>query len=96
MIGPLRQQFVEHLESIGIKRFVTETLETIESIGPDIPLSNLRAIRESLKSRFARINDKVRALAMLSRELLLNMEHSLGGRINEIVQALGDFVLKFN
>ena len=96
VVGPLRQQFVDQLESIGIKQFVTETLEIIEPIGPDIPLADLRAIRESLKSRFDRIAEKVRALSALSRDFHLNREHSLGVRINELIQALREFGSKFN
>ena len=96
VVGPLRQQFVDQLESIGIKQFVTETLEIIQPIGPEIPLADLRAIRESLKQRFERIAEKVRSLSALSKEFYLNREHSLGVRINELVQALREFASKFN
>ena len=96
VVGPLRQQFVDQLESIGIKQFVTETLEIIQPIGPEIPLADLRAIRESLKQRFERIAEKVRSLSALSKEFYLNREHSLGVRINELVQALREFGSKFN
>ena len=96
VVGPLRQQFVSKLESIGIKQFVTETLDLIEPIGPDIPLVSLRSIRDALQLRFGEINEKMRALSTLSREFRLNREHSLGARIHEIVLALRDFAAKFN
>ena len=96
VVGPLRQQFVSRLESIGIKQFVTETLEIIEPIGPDILLADLRSIRDALKLRFERMDEKMRALSTLSREFHLSSEHSLGARIQEISRALQDFRAKFN
>lgn len=96
VVGPLRQEFVSKLESIGIKQFVTETIELIEPIGPDIPLASLRSIRDALQLRFGEINEKTRALSTLSREFRLNREYSLGARIHEIALALRDFRAKFN
>ena len=96
VVGPLRQEFVSKLASIGIKQFVNETLQTIEPIGPEIPLADLRSIRESLKLRFEQIDEKMRALSTLSREFRLNRRYSLGARLHEIALALRDFARKFN
>ena len=95
-MGPLRQQFVSQLESIGIKQFVIETLEIIEPIGPEILLAELRSIRDALKLRFEQVDEKVRALSTLTREFHLNREYSLGARTQEIFLALRDFRAKFN
>ncbi len=96
VVGPLRREFVSKLGSIGIKQFVNETLQIIEPIGPNIPLADLRSIREALKLRFEQIDEKMRALSTLSREFHLNRRYSLGVRLHEIVLALRDFGAKFN
>lgn len=90
-VAPLRNEFLERLESIRIREFVSGVLEKIGSPDATMTLAELADIREFLKNQEGAVEEKRRALDGLYRQFHLHSETTLGQRIREIAQALREF-----
>ena len=91
IMAPLRQEFLDKLESVGIKEFLGGVLNTIGVLNPQMTLADIARIRESVKQRSEQIEAKVSVLRDLFREFLFDKDSTLGVRITELARALGEF-----
>ncbi len=96
VIAPLQQEFADQMESIAIKAFVNEVLDAIDAPDPNMTLTDIARIRDSLKLQSERIEEKLTALKGLSREFRLDTQSRLGSRTNEVALTLVDFRGKLN
>ena len=88
VVAPLRQEFLNRLESIGVREFVSGALEAIHDPDPNMTLADIARIRELLQSQSGLAADKRNALAQLFRDFRLSRGSTLGGRTREIILAL--------
>ncbi len=96
VVGPLQRRFSERMEVIGVKDLLNHVLETIESIGPEMPFSEVSNLRASFKSMVESVGQKRDALAELFEEFHLQRQWPLGTRVREIILALVEFESKFS
>ena len=76
VIAPLKREFVERLESIGVKKLVNDVLAAIGTPDPNMTLGDISRIRKSVKQETTHIEEKREAIGQLfsdsiSIELLL-------------------------
>ena len=91
IVAPLQLEFVNDLESIGIKDFVNGVLDEIGSPDPNMRMADIARVREALRRQPDRIREKRTALDELWRKFHLNGASMLGSRTVEIIVALDDF-----
>ena len=96
VIAPLRQEFLDQLESVGVREFVTAALDTIGAPDPSMTLADIARTRESLKHYSEYIEEKIAALVRLFKGFHLSRDTALGGRTREIILALREFQTKLN
>lgn len=94
VVAPLRKEFMDRLESIGIREFVGGVLEAIDDPDPDLTLGDIARIRESLKLQSGRSEQKRTELAQLFEDFHLTRGSALGGRTREVILALVEFERK--
>ena len=89
--SPLRQEFVNQLESIGIKEFINGVLDTIDEPDPNMTLADIARLRESVKRQSGHIPEKLTALRELYSEFRLDQQSTLGSRATEVALTLTEF-----
>ena len=91
IVAPLRKEFMDRLESIGIREFVSSVLGAIDDPDPNLTLGDIARIRHSLKLESGRSEQKRTELAQLFEDFHLTRESTLGGRTREVILALEEF-----
>ena len=91
VVAPLRREFLDRLESIGVREFVSDVLDKIGAPGPNMTLAEIANVRQSLKLQSGLADEKRLDLGQLFKEFHLTRESTLGGRTREIILGLEDF-----
>ena len=91
IISPLQKEFVDHLEAVGIKDFIDNTLEEIGNPDQSMTIADIARIRNNIAAFAASSTEKREALGAISEEFNLNRESTLGGRTREITMGLVEF-----
>ena len=91
VVDPLRQEFVHRFGSIGIKEFVTDALEIIDAVNPNMTLADVDEARSRLNSLSEDVEVKRSALEELMRDFQLDQNWNLGTRVWEIQRSLEEF-----
>jgi len=90
-ISPFQHNFVNKLATIGVRDFVRLVLEEIGTLNSDIAISQVAAVRESIKAYSNESSQKRQALAELTREFRLSRETTVGSRLRGIIVSLDAF-----
>lgn len=96
VISPLKQEFVDRLESIAVRALVDDILGLIGVPNNDMPFAEVVRIRESLKQQVQCMEEKRTALGKLYDDFHLHRASSLGGRTREISLSLVEFEEKLS
>ena len=91
IITPLQQEFVNKLNSIGIKDFIGNALHDFNAISPDMTLSDIAKVRTRLQIQSTDIDAKQSALGELFQEFRLDRNSRLGSRVRDITLTLSEF-----
>ena len=91
VMAPLKQEFVNQLESIAIKEFVNGILDAIGAPDPNMTLAEITRIRKTLKQQPEHIKAKQVSLSQLSSEFKLGQGSTIGARITEVARTLREF-----
>lgn len=96
VISPLKQEFIQRLESIAVMELVDDVLNLIGDPDPDMTFADIARIRDSVKEKTHQIEEKRTLLGTLSKDFRLHRASTLGGRTREIINALLEFEKKLN
>lgn len=94
IITPLQQEFVDQLNSIGIRDFIGNALDDFSAISPDMTLATIAQVRAKLQVQSDDVVAKQDALATLLKEFRLDRDSTLGTRTRDIILALNEFKSK--
>lgn len=90
-LDDLRQEFLNLLQQIQINELISTALGLVSSLNANVTLSDVILIRGALGQISGDIDEKRRQVDSLTREFHLVAESTLGGRMRELIRALGDF-----
>jgi hypothetical protein len=90
-LGPIQQEFIDRLESVGVREFVNNALEQIVSLDSSMTLSQIATVREEIKAYSSKSTEKRNALAALTGDYGLSRESTIGSRLREIILTLVEF-----
>ncbi len=94
IVSSLQQEFSDRLESIEINKFVSKGLETIDALNPNMTLSEVVQVRQTVGSRSKCSSEKPNSPGNLSNEFHLGRESTLGRHTRELVLMLVEFESK--
>lgn len=91
IIEPLRQEFVNRFDSVGIRKFVSDALSVIDAMNPNMTLADVDEARTRLNSLSEDVSIKQSALVELLQEFRLDGNWNLGAHGWEIQRSLEEF-----
>lgn len=91
VVSAVQAEFAASWSVIAVNDAVKEVLDAITTITPDMKLSDVVRVRQSLANLSAGIDEKRNQIGLLDTEFHLGRESFLGQRVREIVLALVDF-----
>ena len=91
ILAPIQARFIERLQAVGIREFVSEVLESIGAADANMTLADMTRIRESIGQQPARITAKQDALGQIVVDFHISRSTMLSVRVRHIARTLDDF-----
>ena len=93
---PIRQKFTTELDTVQVRDFVANALQTIEIVNSGMTLSEIADFRRAAATMSADSRSKRELLGSLFDRFHLTRESNLGNQLRELILMLNDFEAKIN
>ena len=87
-IKQILDEFVERFESLGIREFLQEILDSITAAEPSMTMQQAAQLRKNLENFQTVATEKIEGMDCLYKEFMLNNDTRLGGQCNEVLEFL--------
>lgn len=91
ILAPIRARFIEQLQAVGIREFVSEILESIGTPDANMTLADMTRIRASIGQQPSRIKAKQDVLGQIIVDFHIDRSSILRERVRDIARTLDDF-----
>ena len=96
VVIPIRQKFTSELDAVQVRDFVANALQTIDTVNPDMTLSEIANFRTAATNLSQESQTKLELLGNLFGRFHLSEESNLGNQLLELIRMLQDFGSKIS